>query len=162
VKPADLDRLLREFHAEKRTMRERHEAAARIVRDFNLNNTYQYVIAREEAHLTWLGDAMAGRGVTAPAPEAIQPLAQPEAGGVPAAIFEADAGDAGAFVDRWRDRVSEVTHARHRVMLNVILGETLEHRRFFEQAAAGRPDLLGRRTGGPPLGGDVLAVRWVE
>ncbi len=31
-------------------------------------------------------------------------------------------------------------------MLNVILGETLEQKRFFEQALAGRHDLLGRRT----------------
>jgi hypothetical protein len=47
-------------------------------------------------------------------------------------------------------------------MLNVILGESLEHQRFFEQAAAGFEDLLGRRTGGVPRVGAVLPTRWLE
>ena len=38
-----------------------------------------------------------------------------------------------------------MTNARHRGMLRVILGETLEQKRFFEQGLAGRTDLLGRR-----------------
>ena len=36
-----------------------------------------------------------------------------------------------------------MTHARHRKMLDVILGESREHQRLFEQAAAGMEDLLG-------------------
>ena len=66
-----------------------------------------------------------------------------------------------AFVDRWRPRVDTVTHVRHRNMLRVILGETLEHRRFFDQALAGRSDLLGRRADGAGTGGGVLPRRWV-
>ena len=42
----------------------------------------------------------------------------------------------GAFVEQWRARVAAITHARHRSMLDVILGESLEHQRVFEQAAA--------------------------
>ncbi len=38
-----------------------------------------------------------------------------------------------------------MANARHAKMLRVILGETLEQKRFFEQALAGRTDLLGRR-----------------
>ena len=53
-------------------------------------------------------------------------------------------------------------YARHRSMLRVILGETLEHKRFFEQALAGRTDLLGRRADGAGTGGGVLGVRWIE
>jgi hypothetical protein len=48
-------------------------------------------------------------------------------------------------------------------MLRVILGETLEQKRFFEQALAGRTDLLGRR--GDEVGarvGSVLPNRWIE
>ena len=48
-------------------------------------------------------------------------------------------------------------------MLRVILGETLEHKRFFEQALAGRTDLLGKRE--KQLGaafGEVLPTRWIE
>jgi hypothetical protein len=67
-----------------------------------------------------------------------------------------------AFVDNWRPRVAALSHARHRTMLNVILGETLEHKRFFEQAVAGRADLLGRRAEGAGTGGGVLPTRWIE
>ena len=44
-----------------------------------------------------------------------------------------------------------------------ILGETLEQKRFFEQALAGMTDLLGRR--GAEVGervGEVLPTRWIE
>jgi hypothetical protein len=48
-------------------------------------------------------------------------------------------------------------------MLGVILGETREQQRFFEQALAGRADLLGRRSSaGLPAQGDVLPARWIE
>ena len=46
-------------------------------------------------------------------------------------------------------------------MLRVICGETLEHKRFFEQALAGREDLLGRRLDAGPRRGAVMASRWV-
>jgi hypothetical protein len=59
--------------------------------------------------------------------------------------------------------VEAMSNARHRKMLNVILGEALEQKRFFEQALAGRHDLLGRRTEDVgPLVGKVLPTRWVE
>jgi hypothetical protein len=80
-------------------------------------------------------------------------------------LIEEDARDAGAFVSRWRDRVAALTHARHRNMMSVVLGETLEHKRFFDQMLAGRDDLLGRRANGPKVkgtGGGVLPVRWLE
>ena len=67
-----------------------------------------------------------------------------------------------AFVDRWRLRVDATSHARHRLMLGVILGESREHQRMFEQAASGIEDVLGRRTGGVPRRGSVLPVRWLE
>ena len=53
-----------------------------------------------------------------------------------------------------------MTHARHRTMLDVVLGESLEHQRLFEQAAAGFEDVLGRRTGGAERVGAVLPTRW--
>jgi hypothetical protein len=73
-----------------------------------------------------------------------------------------DRDAAQAFADKWRPRVAGLSHARHRTMLNVIVGETLEHKRFFEQAAAGRTDLLGNRPQGAGTGGGVLPVRWIE
>jgi hypothetical protein len=64
-------------------------------------------------------------------------------------------------VERWRDRVESLPNARHRSMLRVILGETLEQQRFFDQALAGRDDLLGRRADGAGTGDGVMATRWV-
>ena len=49
-------------------------------------------------------------------------------------------------------------------MLRVILGETLEQKRFFEQALAGQTGLLlGRRADQPEAArGEVLPNRWIE
>ena len=79
------------------------------------------------------------------------------------AIVEEDARAAQAFVDRWRPRVEAMTNARQRGMLQVVLAETLEQKRFFEQARAGQTDLLGRRSQrvGPRVG-SVLPTRWIE
>ncbi len=43
-------------------MRERHVAVARFVTDYEFNNTYQYVIAREDVHLSWLEAALVEPG----------------------------------------------------------------------------------------------------
>ena len=64
--------LLREFHRDKLGLRQRHVAAARHVRDYQINNAYQYVIAREDAQVGWLHDAvtdMGGRPDDVPEPE---------------------------------------------------------------------------------------------
>ena len=74
-------------------------------------------------------------------------------------VLDEDVRDAQAFVDRWRPRVEAMSNARHRGMLRVILGETLEQKRFFEQALAGRTDLLGRRAEQlGPSHGEVLPI----
>ena len=77
-------------------------------------------------------------------------------------VCEDDRRTLGAFVATWRPRVDAMTHARHRTMLNVVLGESLEHQRLFTQAAAGFEDLLGKRTGGVARVGGVLPARWQE
>lgn len=166
---SQLQTLLTEFSAGRLALLERHEASARIVGHYDFNNTYQYVINREETHLSWLLNALAEYGAVLP-PAASAALPAPEA---PKAkkrvevsayrgILEEDAGFLGSFVEKWRPRVQTMTHARHSNMLNVILGESIEHRRFFTQAAAGFEDLLGRRTGGVPRVGAVLPTRWLE
>jgi hypothetical protein len=47
-------------------------------------------------------------------------------------------------------------------MLTVMLGEMLEHRRLFEQAAAGRTDLIGTALPINERRGVVLGTRWIE
>jgi hypothetical protein len=160
--PATLPLLL-EFYTDKLGALLRHEAHARLVGQYDANNTYQYIINREEVQLTWVSAAIADAG--AALPQAVAPAEEPRPKGADAArgIFEADRRDAQTFLDRCRPRVEAMTNARHRGMLRVILGETREQQRFFEQALAGRTDLLGRRAGvdGEAIG-EVLPERWIE
>ena len=164
----ELQQLLTDIAAERVALIERHEAGARAVSHYDFNNTYQYVIAREETHLGWLGNALAELGAALPKAPAALPV--PAVGKVgkkvePSAfkaILDDDARTLGAFVQKWRPKVDALTHARHRTMLNVVLGESLEHQRLFAQAAAGFEDLLGKRTGGVARVGGVLPARWME
>ena len=168
MKQSDLQPFLTEFATERLALLQRHEAGARAVSHYDFNNTYQYVINREETHLTWLENALAEFGATVPAPPQSLPVPQltkavKKGDLTPSkAISEDDARLLTTFVGRWRPRVAVMTHARHRTMLGVILGESLEHARLFEQAAAGFEDVLGRRTGGVARQGGVLASRWQE
>ena len=159
----DLLALLEAFYRDKLTEVLRHTAGARAVSQYDANNTYQYVINREETQLSWLAQAITELGGTVPA---AGPEPQRGAGDKAAAqrtVFEEDARSAQKFVDEWRPRVDAMTNARQRGMLRVVLGETLEQKRFFEQALAGRNDLLGRRTAdvGERVG-SVMPTRWIE
>jgi hypothetical protein len=156
--------LLLEFYKDKFDALLRHQAHARRIGQYDANNTYQYIINREEVQLTWVSAAIVEAG--AAVPEVAEPAEAPSrAKGADAAraIFEADRVDAQAFMDRWRAPVEAMTNDRHRGMLRVILGETREQQRFFEQALAGRTDLLGRRAGvDGEATGEVLPARWIE
>ncbi len=162
MKATELLDLLAEFYRDKMAMRQRHIAAARLVSDYDFNNTYQYVIAREDLQLNWLRDAVTGMGAVPPDLPEPTISATGKGAQVQAAMLQEDRSGAHAFLEKWRPRVDALNHARHRTMLNVILGETAEHRRFFDQAIAGRSDLLGRRADGAGTGGGVLPTRWVE
>ncbi len=163
MKPADLLQLLRDCYAEKARLRARHEAVARLTGQYDVNNTYQYVINREEQQLTWLRDAISGMGGALP--ELPPPEDASSRGADDAALLrmvgeDADAID--AFVVKWRDRIAVMSNARDKLMIQLMLGEMEEQARLFHQAASGRLDLLGRRTGGERTKGTVLGARWVE
>ena len=169
MQPDELRSMLTSFAAERVALIERHEAGAREVSHYDFNNAYQYVIAREETHLSWLQAALAELGTSSlpPAATSISVPAVPKPGRTadPSAyrgILDDDARHVAAFVERWRKPVAGVTHARHRTMLNVILGESVEHQRLFEQAAAGSEDVIGRRTTHAARVGAVLPNRWME
>ena len=164
MKPTELITLLQECYTERLAQYERHRAVAAHVGQYDANNTYQYVIAREEMQVSWVRDAVVDAAGADPAEDEAEPVIQLPGKGLAAetALIAQDRDGAQAFVDKWRPRVAALSHARHRTMLNVILGETLEHKRFFEQAVAGRADLLGRRADGAGTGGGVLATRWIE
>ena len=164
----ELQQLLTDLAAERVALIERHEAGARVVAHYDFNNTYQYVIAREETHLGWLDNALTEQGASMP--KAASALPVPAVGKVSKkvepsafkAVLEDDARTLAAFVQKWRPKVDAMTHARHRTMLNVVLGESLEHQRLVTQASGGFEDLLGKRTHDALRVGGVLPARWQE
>jgi hypothetical protein len=155
-----LPELIRDCYVERVKLLTRHEDVAQVITDYDVNNAYQYIIAREETHLSWLQHALLDLG----AGLAADP---PREGGVAAVKGDAwkslcadDAKANARFVDSWRPRVETVTHARHKGMLKVILGETLEHKRLFDQAAEGRKDLIGKSLDINDHSGAVMPGRW--
>jgi hypothetical protein len=168
VLTAELQALLSAFAAERLALLKRHEAGARVVAHYDFNNAYQYVIAREETQLTWLQSALAEMGAALPAPAWVLDVPTvPKTGRTIdprayRAVLDDDARHLAAFGERWQPRVEGVSHARHQQMLKVILNESVEHQRLFEQASSGMEDVLGRRTSVGPRVGGVLPTRWVE
>src|SRR5690606_34122209 len=122
VTPTELQQLLREFYLERLALLLQHEAAARYITDYDVNNAYQFIIAREEMHVSWLQHALLDVGVEIP-PDPPRPDIRPTRKGDEAVLELAanDARDNERFVEKWRDRVEQVTHARHKGMLRVIL-----------------------------------------
>jgi hypothetical protein len=111
-------------------------------------------------HVRWLQDAITDMNGT-PEDQPIPDLDPGKGKDAQQKVITADRDAAQKFEERWRERVETLPNARHRSMLRVILGETLEQQRFFEQALAGREDLLGRRADGAGTGDGVLPTRWV-
>jgi hypothetical protein len=162
VTPTELQQLLRDFYLERLALLMRHEAAARFVGDYDVNNAYQYIINREETHVSWLQHALIDLGAEIPAdPSAPSVSVSGKGDEAVAHLSGADARANRQFVDQWRARIADVTNARHQGMLNVILGEMLEHERLFEQAAQGRRDIIGKSMDIHERRGQVLGTRWV-
>jgi hypothetical protein len=162
VSTHDLAQLIREFYLERTALLMRHEDVATRVPDYDINNAYQYIIAREQTHLSWLQHALLDLGTESPADPARLPVNAGKGAGAWQALAGEDAQANAQFVDKWRARVDQVSHARHKGMLKVILGEMLEHKRLFDQAAAGRRDLIGSSLAINDHSGVVLGTRWVE
>jgi len=159
----DLLAQLQELYRDELTALLRHQTAAQVVGQYDANNTYQYILNREETHLSWIAKAVEELGGTVP--DSVDPNRPvPERDDDAARrVLDEDARNAQALVDKWRFKLPTITNARHAKMIRLILGEVLEQKRFFEQALAGRTDLLGRRADvlGPAVG-EVLPTRWIE
>jgi Mn-containing catalase len=153
--------LLMAFLRERTALLQRHEEVAKQVSDYDANNTYQYIVNREETHVSWLQQAILDLGAQIPA-EPSRPTVAAGKGDAWKSLAAEDARANQDFVAKWRSRVDDITHARHKGMLKVLLGEMLEHKRFFDQAAAGRTDLLGVALAINQHSGSVIATRWVE
>ena len=157
--PAELLTFLQDFHRDMLQLVLARQANARSVGAYDANNAYQQVLGRQDVHLRWVEDAIAGLGVSVgdlPSGESAVPPAKKAQ---IQQLIEADAQAQRSFIARWQPRVAEVSNARHRKMLELILGEMNEHLRVFQQALEGRTDLLGRHADGKELSGQVLPGR---
>jgi hypothetical protein len=161
VSTPDLAQLIRDFYLERTALLLRHEDVATHLPGYDINNAYQNIIGREQTHLSWLLHALLDLGAPSPADPSYSRLTVGK-GDAWKALAADDARANAAFVEKWRPRVEGVTHARHKGMLKVILGEMLEHKRLFDQAAAGRTDLIGTSLAINDHRGVVLGTRWVE
>jgi len=159
VTPVELLAFLQDFHRDMLQLVLARQANARSVGAYDANNAYQQVLGRQDAHLRWVEDAIAGLGAPVgdlPSGESAAPPAKKEQ---IQQLIESDAQAQRSFIARWQPRVAEVSNARHRLMLELILGEMNEHLRVFQQALEGRTDLLGRHADGKELSGHVLPGR---
>ena len=152
--------LVRDFYLERVALLMRHEDVAVTITDYDINNAYQYIIAREETHLSWLQHALLDLGAPMPQDPARGAALSVKGDGWKALAGE-DAKAATQFVEKWRPRLETITNARHKGMLNVILGEMLEHKRLFDQAAEGRRDLIGKSLDINDHSGKVMTSRFV-
>ena len=163
MSPAELQQLLRDFYLERVALLMQHESAARFVTDYDVNNAYQYIISREETHVSWLQHALLDLGAQLPPDPKASEMSPPRKRDD--AYLEIAGRDARAnqeFVTKWRDRIENVSNARHKGMLRVVLGEMLEHQRLFAQAADGRKDIIGTPLPINEHRGKVLDRRWIE
>ena len=157
--PPELVNLLQDVYRETSELLLSRQARARSVTSYEANNAYQQVLGRQDVHLRWVSDAITDLGGTIPEVGLDESQATAVKGTDVKTIVEADARAQQAFIDRWAPRVAVVTNARHRKMLEFVLGEMAEHFRVFEQAIEGRTDILGRHTDGKILRGTVLPGR---
>lgn len=162
VSTQDLAHTVREFYLERTALLMRHEDVATRIEDYDINNAYQYIIAREQTHLSWLQHALLDLGAESPADPSRLDVTPGKGAAAWQALAGEDAQSNARFVEKWRSRVEAVSNKRHQGMLRVVLGEMLEHKRLFDQAAAGRKDLIGSSLAINDHPGVVLGTRWVE
>ncbi|HUP39222.1 MAG TPA: hypothetical protein VM115_03810 [Vicinamibacterales bacterium] len=157
MSPAELLQILNEFHRDTLELFKARQTHAQSVAGYDANNGYQQILGRQEIHLQWLRDAIATLGGSAA--DTLDTVSGKASRDSAKSIIDADAANQKAFVDRWRPRIANVTNARHRKMLELIVGEMKEHLRVLQQAAESRSDVLGRHADGKVLRGTVMAAR---
>jgi hypothetical protein len=160
VTEQNLADLIRDMYLERVSLLMRHEDVAQVITDYDINNAYQYIIAREQTHLSWLQHALLDLGAALVNDPPRGPALSAK-GDAWKALAATDAGANARFVEKWRPTVETVSNARHKGMLKVILGETLEHKRLFDQAASGNRDLIGKSLDINDHSGAVMPVRFV-
>jgi hypothetical protein len=143
VKSTELLALLTEFYRDRLALRNRHVAAAAHIADYNVNNTYQYVINRADGHVRWLQDAIVDMGGTPeelPLPDVASPGKSKDA---VRSIITADRDGARSLADKWGPRIEALPNARHKTMLHLMLGEVREQRQGLKSPSPRNPKSAG-------------------
>ena len=161
MKPTELIALLQECYRDRLALAEHHRAVAVHVPGYDINNTYQYLINREETHLEWLGAALKELGAPLPDPPDGPSLTIQRGKDAWRALVQDDVRRGQEFAATWRPRVESLSHARNQTMLRLMLGEMQEQTRLLEQALSGEAHLLGRNGEGAGTRGVVAGSRWI-
>lgn len=161
MKPSELAALLQDCYRDRLALFERHKAVAVHVPGYDVNNTYQYIVNREETHLEWLAGALADLGAPLPDPLAGPSLTLERGKDAWKPLVADDVRAGNAFLEKWRPKVEALTDARNRTMLRLMLGEVQEQTRLLEQGLGGEENLLGRGGEGAGKRGVVAGARWV-
>ena len=161
MKPTELAALLQECYRDRLALTERHRAVAVHLPAYDVNNTYQYIINREETHLEWIASALADLGVPLPAPPDGPSITVERGKDAWKSLVSDDVQRGQAFLAKWTPRVEALSHARNRTMLRLMLGEVQEQTRLMDQGVKGEPNLLGRPGEGAGKRGEVAGARWV-
>jgi hypothetical protein len=161
VKPTDLIALLQDCYRDRLALTERHKVVAVHVSGYDANNTYQYVVNREETHLEWIASALADLEAPLPPPPPGPSLTIERGKDAWKGLVDEDARRGQEFLATWRPKVEALTHARNQTMLRLMLGEVREQTRLIEQVASGEPHVLGRDGEGAGKRGVVAGTRWL-
>ena len=161
MKPTDLVALLQDCYRDRLALGERHRVVAVHVPGYDANNTYQYVVNREETHLEWIASALADLEAPLPPSPAGPSLTIERGKDAWKGLVEEDARRGHEFLAKWRPKVEALTHARNQTMLRLMLGEVREQTRLIEQVASGEPHVLGRDGEGAGKRGVVAGARWL-
>lgn len=161
MKPTDLVALLQECYRDRLALAEHHRAVAVHVPGYDINNTYQYVINREETHLEWIAATLSELDAPLPAPPDGPSLTIERGKDSWRRLVHDDVALGQAFLAKWKPRIASLSHARNQTMLRLMLGEMQEQTRLLEQALSGEPNLLGRDGEGAGKRGVVAGTRWM-
>lgn len=161
MKPTELAALLQDCYRDRLALADRHKVVAVHVSGYDANNTYQYVINREETHLEWIAAALADLGAPLPPPPPGPSLTIERGKDAWKALVNEDARRGHEFLTTWTPKIESLTHARNKTMLRLMLGEVREQTRLVEQVASGEPHVLGRDGAGAGQRGVVAGARWL-
>src|SRR6185295_5368166 len=107
VSDQPLAELIRDMYLERVSLLMRHEDVAQVITDYDINNAYQFIIAREQTHLSWLQHALLDVGAKLVGDPSRGPALSAK-GDAWKSLAGEDARSNAQFVEKWRPTVQAV------------------------------------------------------